>query len=246
MEDPCFDPDLNPLLWTCTAKDLQPLVEYVSTPHTNTFGKATKNFVYPTAKHRLVDDIVYEIGRFGGNSMVNVFRGRGVPYAEIVRDVASHLKVTAEKEASVEALEGAILLKILDESIKKMSPDERATLEDDFRRAGAKNVDLASGAPIAAVLAQAGVQVSGFLAYRTAAIVANAVAKLVLGRGLSLGANAALMKLIGFAAGPVGWAVSGGWTAIEVAGPAYRVTVPCVRHIALLRQQRKFGDMADS
>lgn len=37
--------------------------------------------------------------------------------------------------------------------------------------------------------------------------------------------------------GPVGWVLTGVWTAIDLAGPAFRVTVPCVLHIAMLRQR---------
>ncbi len=246
MATELHDPDLTPLLRGCSTEELQPLVEYVTKTRTNTYGSATKEGVYTSPHNRLVDDLVHEIRTFGGNSLVNVVRGGGVPYAEVVRDVASQLKVKAAKDASVEEIELGVLLKILDESIKKMSPEERGALEDEFRRAGVKNVNLGAGAPIATILAQAGVQLTGFFAYRTAAIVANAIAKLILGRGLSLGANAALMRILGVAAGPVGWAVSGIWTAVDLAGPAYRVTIPCVCHVAFLRQKRKFGDLADA
>ncbi len=192
MEDRCYDADLTPFLRTCRAKDLQPLVEYVSKPLASTFGKAPKNVL----DEEFIDDLVSEIRRFGGNSMVNVFRGGGVPYAEIVRDVASNLKVTAEKEASVEEVERAILAKIL----------------DGFRAPRVNFVGLASGAPN---FAHTGVRARGFLGYPRA-----------------VRPGTALVGLVGIA--------------IEVAGPAYDVTLPCVCHIAYLRQQRKFGDMADS
>jgi hypothetical protein len=196
MEDRCYDADLTPFLRTCTAKDLQPLVEYVARSPTNTYGKATEYFIYANPQHRLIDDLVSEICRFGGNSMVNVFRGGGVPYAEIVRDVASNLKVTAEKEASVEEVERAILAKIL----------------DGFRAPRVNFVGLASGAPN---FAHTGVRARGFLSYPRA-----------------IRPGTALVGLVGIA--------------IEVTGPAYDVTIPCVCHIAYLRQQRKFGEMADA
>lgn len=246
MADALRDPDLTPLLRSCAPEDLQNLLEYVTKARTNTYGSATKNLLYADLHHQLVDDIVYELRTFGGNTIVNKIRGAGVAYAEILRDVAAQLKVKTAKDASVEERELAVLLKILDESVKKMSPDERGALEDEFRKAGVKNVDLGAGAPVAALLAQAGVQLTGFLAYKTAAIVANAIARVLLQRGLSLGANAALMRLLGIAAGPVGWAISGIWTAADVAGPAYRVTIPCVCHVAFLRQKRNLGDLADA
>jgi len=57
-----------------------------------------------------------------------------------------------------------------------------------------------------------------------------------------VGANAVLMRVIGTFAGPVGWAVTGLWTLVSAAGPAFRVTVPCVCHIAFLRQKARFAD----
>ncbi len=246
MADALYDPDVTPLLRSCVPEDLQPMIEYVTKTRTNTYGSATKKTSYTDPQHQVVDDIVHELRTFGGNTIANVVRGAGVAYEEIVRDVASQLKVTTAKQATVEERELAILLKILDDSIKKMSPEERGALEDEFKRAGASTVNLSSGLPVAAILAQAGVQLSGFLAYKTAAIVANAVAKALLGRGLSFGANAALMRILGIAAGPVGWAISGLWTAVDLAGPAYRVTIPCVCHVGFLRQKRKLGDVADA
>lgn len=134
-------------------------------------------------------------------------------------NVCFDLKVDTGKHDSVDEKETVVLLKILDDSLAKMSKEERGTLEDEFRKAGVKNPDLSAGKPIAAILAQAGIQVTGFLGYRLAVIVANAVAKAVLGRGLSLVGNAALVRALGVFAGPVGWAVTGLWTAVDLAGP---------------------------
>lgn len=240
------DPALTPLLLTCSEEELQPLVDYIQKTTTNTFGKATRERAYVHPQNRLVDDIVWEIRTFGGNSFVNAVRGDGVPYAEIVRDVSSKMKVKPSPNASLEESELALLLKILDDALKEMSPEQRADLEEEFRRAGVRNPSVRAGIPIATMLAQAGIQLTGFLAYRVAVIVANAVARAVLGRGLSFAANAAFTRALGIFAGPVGWAITGIWTAIDLAGPAYRVTIPCVCHVAFLRQKHKLEDLADS
>lgn len=87
---------------------------------------------------------------------------------------------------------------------------------------------------------------SGFLMYRMATVVANAVAKQLLGKGLTFAANAALTRTIGVLAGPIGWIITGLWTAIDLAGPAYRVTVPCVIHIAYLRQKILYSAIAET
>ncbi|GAA7072587.1 hypothetical protein VN0416_08100 [Helicobacter pylori] len=68
-----------------------------------------------------------------------------------------------------------------------------------------------------------------------AVIVANAVAKTILGRGLSLAGNQVLTRTLSFLTGPVGWIITGVWTAIDIAGPAYRVTIPACIVVATLR-----------
>ena len=68
-----------------------------------------------------------------------------------------------------------------------------------------------------------------------AVIVANQIAVIVAGRGLAFAANAALTRTIGAFAGPIGWALLSLWTIFDIAGPAYRITIPCVVHVAYLR-----------
>ncbi len=50
----------------------------------------------------------------------------------------------------------------------------------------------------------------------------------------------ALKKTLGILAGPIGWAITGALVSINLAGPAYRVTVPaCVLIAALRRNQNR-------
>lgn len=237
------DPDLTGLFRTCTNDELDPVVQYILKATTNELD------INPTYKAnkgnhaRYVDPIVSEIRTFGGNSLVNLVRGDGVEYVEIVKDVAGKLRVKTVEGSTVADIERSILLKILADSVEKMSPEERAALQEEFEKAGVKGVDLSAGIPAGVLAAQLAVQMSGFLAYRIAVIVANAVAKAVLGRGLSLAANAALTRILGVLAGPIGWAITGLWTLIDVSGPAYRVTIPVVCHVGFLRQKKEFESL---
>ena len=79
----------------------------------------------------------------------------------------------------------------------------------------------------------------GFNSYKIAVIIANRIAKLILGHGLKLSANAALTRWMAIFAGPVGWWFTGLWTAYDLAGPAYRVTIPAVIQIAYMRTKLK-------
>ncbi|GAA9011795.1 hypothetical protein HpHA119_03850 [Helicobacter pylori] len=49
----------------------------------------------------------------------------------------------------------------------------------------------------------------------------------------------ALKKTLGILAGPIGWVITGALVSINLAGPAYRVTVPACVLIATLRLKQK-------
>jgi uncharacterized protein YaaW (UPF0174 family) len=134
----------------------------------------------------------------GANSVVSIFRGgKGVPYAEVVHDVADKLDVNYSDTMDVAAIEQQILLKVLEKSWEKMSDTERRDLLDTL------GVDHRGGIPKAlpVVAIQGAISLSGFVAYQIAIIVANAVARIILGRGLGLVVNAGLMRVMGALAG---------------------------------------------
>ena len=54
-----------------------------------------------------------EIRRFGGHSFVNVLRGKGPDYKEVVEDVAEKIKVEYPAGSSVEDVESAVISKVL-------------------------------------------------------------------------------------------------------------------------------------
>ena len=176
-----------------------------------------------------------ELQRFGGNSLVNLIRGgTGVAYLEIARDVADHVKAKYPAKAGCAEVEMAILLKVLEQAYEQMTEEEKKKLFEEF---GAFYKGEGAG-PASMASLIAAIKLPGFGVYKLAAVVANAVAKALLGRGLSFGATAAMMRGISFFSGPVGWAVTAIWTAFDLASPAYRVTVPCVVQIAYMRQKR--------
>lgn len=180
------------------------------------------------------DLLIKEIQEFGGNSIINFFRGTGVEYREILNDVAEHMKVAVDKADGVEQLELKILLVVALKSMEKMSAEEQKSFLSKISRG--KVTGLGPGA-IAAL--QAAVLAGGFGTYMLATTVANAAARQLIGRGLAFGATGGLMQGIAAFAGPIGWAVTAIWAAFDMASPAYRVTVPCVIQIAYMRQRAK-------
>jgi uncharacterized protein YaaW (UPF0174 family) len=195
--------------------------------------------------------VAQEIRAFGGNTLTNVYRDvrssipfgslldkvlpdvdATIAYDEVVKDVASHLKVPFDKSDDILVVEDGILRKILRDSFEKMSPEERAAVLKELNVSDLSMLGPAAGAALIA----AG-RVGGFATYKLALIVANAVSKALLGRGLPLVVNATVSRTIGVLLGPIGWVVTGVWTLADMASPAYRVTVPCVIQIAYMRQK---------
>ncbi len=184
------------------------------------------------------DLIAKEIQEFGGNSIANFFRGKGVPYRETLEDVASHMKVEYESSDSVDSVELKILLKMAIKAMEKMSPEEQRDFMGTI--SGGKVTGLG---PTAIAALQAAILAGGFSSYILATTVAQAVAKQLIGRGLTFAGTGALMRSISVFAGPIGWAVTAIWTAFDLASPAYRVTVPCVVQVAYMRQKLKASDL---
>lgn len=229
-----FDEDLE-FLRDMQSKDLEVLVETLTKANTGRLSKQSGYKAhYPNRNHiRYVDEIMEELQLFGGNTFVNLIRRQGVPYREILCDVCDKMKVNYNKKSSVSHIESELFSKILEKSIEQMDSKELEKLAKDAK------IDTAKGFSKQAAIAamQGAVKAGGFMSYQIALIVANAVAKQVLGRGLSIAANAGLTRAIGVFAGPIGWAITALWTAADIAGPAYRITLPAVIQVAFLRKR---------
>lgn len=198
------------------------------------------------ARRTLADEIL----KFGGNTLTNFYRGMRtslgpgslldkilpdstatIGYDEIVRDVASHMKVSTGKHDQVIDIESAIIRYLVGESVKKMDVATASEFTNDLGGAFAK------AAPVAAAATLAAGRAAGFATYRMTMIVANSVARSLTGRGLTLAVNASVSRTLGLALGPIGWVVTGLWTLADLSSPAYRVTVPCVIQLAYMRQK---------
>lgn len=185
--------------------------------------------------------IAAEIQCFGANSFATMFRGgKGVLYKEVLTDVCDKLKVNYKASAKTEAIEQNLLMKILEDALQKMSPEELKALAQSI---GFKDLSASRNVLVGAF--QAIFHAGGFKSYQLTLIVVNAVLKALIGRGLSFGGNILLTRTMAVLAGPIGWIVTGLWTAVDIAGPAYRVTIPAVIQVAALRQKHLYGDMAD-
>lgn len=68
--------------------------------------------------------IAAELQSFGGNSFVNVFRGGGVQYKEILCEVCDKMNVNYNENSKVINIEQNLFMKILEDAMKDMSAEE--------------------------------------------------------------------------------------------------------------------------
>ncbi|ULJ61824.1 DUF3944 domain-containing protein [Wielerella bovis] len=179
-------------------------------------------------------EIAEEIQLFGGNTIVNLlFRfNKGVEYKEILCDVCDKLKVNYSKYAPIDMIENCLLQKILYDALKNMTPDQIKELGVEL---GIDNFNNLNAQALIGVF-QAIFQAGGFASYKLTLIIVNATMKALTGKGLQLATNATITKTMSILTGPIGWAITGIWTAIDIASPAYRVTIPAVIQVAYLRK----------
>lgn len=236
------DQDLE-FLQHCSDEDLSPLVK-VLTERGDGAERLTEELTvskrykaHHPRHHKYWDLIAAEIQCFGANTFATMARrGRGVRYREVLVDVCKRLKVKADFDRSVNEIERELLLKCVSDAVERMSSEERANA---VRELDLNTTDFSKQAVMAAI--QAAARTGGFFTYKLSLIVANAVAKKVLGQGLSFAANIGLVRGVSAFAGPIGWLVTSVWTAVEIAGPAYRVTQPAVVFVALLRMRHEMA-----
>ena len=228
-----YDTDLNPVLDNdkTTNEDLRVLHDIVMSKLSETLSiEGAYKRHYPNHK-KYADLIAKEVRDFGGNSIANVFRGQGPPYIEIVCDVAKAVNAPFSRADAIDQIEASILATVLAKAVDRMSKEEKADLLDQIGRPNWSASKAASVATFQAVF-----NAGGFASYKLMLIVVNGLVKGVINRGLPFVANAALTRVMGVVAGPLGWAVTSLLAAFQFASPSYKVTIPCVAYIAMLRK----------
>ena len=233
-----YDADLE-FLGQCSDEQLRELADILMKDkdgklrYTEEITKTKEYKIYEHRYSRYWKILAGELQLFGGNSVVNnIFRfGRGVKYDEILNDVLDKINVPYNKSSHIINKEDALIEKIFSDMLEDMPEEKKMELVKDM---DLKVTGFGNQAIMAAV--QAGIRAGGFLSYQITVIVANYIARLLLGRGLTLATNAALTKGLSLFIGPIGWVVTGVWTAFDITGPAMRVTLPACVIVAFLRK----------
>lgn len=178
--------------------------------------------------------IEQEYREFGSNSFFNVFSEPDT-YEDILKRVLKQCDVSFSSSDSIEMMEESLLEKIIKDMWEKLDQSERIAILSEIK-SDVPNMDFnAIGGITSSMLIQI-FRAGGFASYKITLIVVNAIVKAILGRGLSLAANAGLARAIGVITGPIGMILTSLWTIYDLAGPAYRVIIPCTILIAAYRK----------
>lgn len=179
-----------------------------------------------------------EICRFGGNTLVNAVRSRGVAYEELARDVAGKLGLKGlHKTSDVHTIEEAVVHHALKAELQPLDEEGQRTFliqrgqglhlappPSDANTTGGRLMQALGGAGAASLAAGIALSSGGVGA------VVRTGASVVGGRAI-----AALNPVLA-----VGAAVS---AVYEASGPAFRVTVPLVVQVACIRRAQIAHDL---
>ena len=196
-----------------------------------------------TGKAKDVDELVNDFRKWGSNTFVTwlIRFGDGVSYQEVTQDVAGFLKANVTSCKDETDYETAILAKVLEEYLEKASPEERERVDEILDQAG-RDAGM-PGKHRSSITAAGGLALSSvitILGREAAKRVIGQIVKKVIAGVVSRQAAKQGAKVIARVAGlaipliNVAFAI---WLAIDIAGPAYRKTVPAVIRVALLRQE---------
>ncbi len=237
-----YDSDLE-FLKRLSSNDLKDLFDVIVYDEDDTLRmneELTNSTEYKRYGHdyaKYLERIAEELQCYGGNSFTNFFRDEGVLYKEILCDACDHLKVNYHEESPISLIEQNMFSKLLKDSLEKMSGREIKELGHEL---GMTNIDKVIGENKQVLIASTLTlfKAGGSHSYALAISVANAMVKKTLGHGLSsVVSKVALKKTLGILAGPIGWIITGVWTAIDIAGSAYRVTIPACILVTTLRRK---------
>lgn len=193
-------------------------------------------YCYPLRLNMMWQEIAGELQRFGGNTLANFCRQEGVKYKEILKDVCRKMEVYYQNFESTEEIERHLLEKVCMDSVENMSEEELRKMAQEL------NIPTKNPRKYMIIAAlQMAIRRGGVLFTRIAMYIANMIARMLIGRGILIAGRNALGKFLGILGGPVGWALTVGWTLYDISSPAYRVTIPGVIQVACMRMQQMNG-----
>lgn len=181
-------------------------------------------------------DLTQEICTFAGNTFINLFRSKPIDYIDVARDVAKKLGVKITKDTSIIEIEELIIKQQLEKILKdtegktaffEFCRTERYALDTVVLDRLIKNNDTESVYKLI-FLSLGYYGVSRLLVTALACNLGSIATS-----ALIFATNAARLSTL---LNPVFLILSAAWITYDLAGPAYRVTIPAVICISAIRQ----------
>lgn len=154
-------------------------------------------------------------------------------YDEIVCDLAQKIGVLPAPGADVREIETAIVTKLWNDAMEKMTPEQLAAIREELEDLASKH-GKSLGMEFSSFAALSAAQMSGFGVYLFGSTVLGAING-ALGLGLSFGAFTGLSSMISIIVGPVGWAALGLAAIMKLGAPNYKKILPVVILVAKSR-----------
>lgn len=194
--------------------------------------KYQRNF--PDRIKAFLPELIHEFRLFGGNYIINFFRGEGPKYSDILWDVAEKCDVQFNSSfLEVEHVEQLLLSKLLRDALEAASNEELAGIMSELHQNQhmfSRHRAISKLEKLWKIRNKEGLALMGGI---TSNVVSQLTGLTSIQRGMSMG----LSRLIPMIMGPVGVLLSAIYGVIGMSGPAYRVTIPGVIYIAYLRQK---------
>lgn len=240
MKNPVFDKDLTPLLRQCDNTDLQAIIDVILADTRQTLDRQAAYLEHQGDHRSYVDEIVYEVTSFGGNSLTNLVRGHGITYAEMVHEVVGLLGIHAPVGADVARLEQLVVLKLLKLGREDMDEADTTALAELLElSAGIDNADAGASVDQEELSRRLATEATSLSGDRIRSAVESAK-RAVQRRGAATAVlRAALVKLgTSGLGGPASWTATALQTVYELFGPNHATTVTLVATIGLIRQKQ--------
>ncbi|MEM8484653.1 MAG: hypothetical protein AAF564_03850 [Bacteroidota bacterium] len=186
--------------------------------------------------------------RYLGSSDLAYFMRRwatpepGVPFHEMMRDVAGALKVDKPQVGTQREM--------LEQIVTQYATKQFAELPDEEKQKMLESLGVEQERAASFIKKSAGVFALPMLIEAFGSLVVNGLIKnIIFGLIGKIIGHQLAMRLFNFILGrfpwwvswigPVAWTVSIGWTAFDVQGPAYRKTIPIVLYLGLCSMRGK-------
>jgi len=229
--------DLLPLLKKCKNEDLDPLVSCLTQNEGITSQlKQAETYKKHYPDHKMyVNEIADQILKLGQNLLpLNGRSGSRVTYKEIVCDVAKKLKINFDKKMEINFIEQEIISRVIEKALEKMNEEEKRRFIDAL---GEDYKLLPIAINFCFMPSKISRKILDSLLFRVKSILANALGKPFKGQGVRTNAKVDFSQHIYSLPGSIDSVIKSLLPIFDLASPAYRVIVPCVAHIAMLRQK---------